>query len=29
MVALTQQHRFGTLLVAGFVVLGVLSALWH
>ncbi len=29
MVAIAQQHSFGTWLVAGFVVLGALAAFWH
>jgi hypothetical protein len=29
MVAIAQQHAFGTWLVAGFVALGVVCAFWH
>ena len=29
MVALTREHSFGSWLVAGFVVFGVLAAFWH
>ena len=29
MVALTREHSFGSWLVAGFVIFGVLAAFWH
>jgi hypothetical protein len=29
MVALAQQHSFGSWIVAGFVVVGALAAFWH